>query len=78
MADSKTDETDANDPSLVVIDALDRMDVKALSYIQLRRLHAEMTHALDEVVSETQLRAENDNAGDTVRVPVPEKQEKES
>ena len=52
-----------------VIEALDQLDVKALSYVQLRRFYQLMTDAMDGVAKELELRKEEDNEGDTVRVP---------
>ena len=70
MAKSKTSKTDVQDPSCKVIQAIDQVDLKALSYTQLRRLHATAIQAVDDVNEELKLRAEDDNAGDTVRIPV--------
>lgn len=71
MTDSKKSASDAQDPSHDIIQAMDQVDLKALSYIQLRRLYATVTQAVDDVNEELELRAEDDNAGDTVKVPVP-------
>ena len=49
MAGQSTRETDIHDLSLSVIHALAMVDVKVLSYIQLRRLYAALTHARDDV-----------------------------
>jgi len=70
MAKSKTIKTGIQDPSSEVIQAIDQVDLKALSYIQLRRLYATVMQAVDDVDEELKLRAQEDNAGDTVRVPV--------
>lgn len=70
MAKSKTTKTGIQDPSSEVIQAIDQVDLKALSYIQLRRLYATVMQAVDDVDEELKLRAQEDNAGDTVRVPV--------
>ena len=71
MAKSKTGKTDVRDLSSEVIQAIDQLDLKALSYVQLRRLNATVMQAVGDVNEELTLRAEDDNAGDTVRVPVP-------
>ncbi|MFQ5549353.1 MAG: hypothetical protein ACE5FV_13740 [Woeseia sp.] len=71
MAESETTQTDILDPSLGVIQALERLDVKSLSYIQLRRLYAVLMDAVDQLARDVEARKEKDNAGDTVRVPVP-------
>ncbi len=70
MAKSKTSKTEIQDPSSEVIQAIDQVDLKALSYIQLRRLYATVMQAVDDVDEELKFRAQEDNAGDTVRVPV--------
>ena len=71
MTDSKTSETDAQDVLQDAIQAIEQVDLKTLSYIQLRRLYAIVTQAVDNVNEELTIRADEDNAGDTVRVPVP-------
>jgi hypothetical protein len=71
MADSKTSQSDVQDASQDVVQAIQQVDLKALSYIQLRRLYATVMQAIDDVNEELTIRAEEDNAGDTVRVPVP-------
>lgn len=73
VTNSKTSGTDAQDPLLGVAHAVDQIDLKTLSYIQLRHLHAALMDAADKVSSETEARSAEDNAGDTVRVPVPPK-----
>ena len=70
MAKSITSKTDVQDPSSEVIQAIDQVDLKKFSYIQLRRLYATVMQAVDEVSEELKLRAAADNAGDTVKVPV--------
>lgn len=69
MVGRNTHESDVHDLSLSVIHALAMVDVKALSYMQLRRLYAALTHALEDVEKETQFRTENGNSGDTVNLP---------
>ena len=63
--------TDMQDPSQSAIQAIEQIDLKALSYIQLRRLYATVMQAVENVSEELTVRAEEDNGGDTVRVPVP-------
>ncbi len=70
MAKSMKTDTGRKDPSLDTIQAIEKTDLKALSYIQLRRLYATVMQAVDEVSVELKLRAAEDNAGDTVKVPV--------
>jgi hypothetical protein len=69
MVGRNTHESDVHDLSLSVIHALAMVDVKALSYMQLRRLFAALTHALEDVERETTLRSERSSSGDTVSVP---------
>jgi len=71
MAKSKSSANEVQDPSQVAIQAIEQIDLKALSYIQLRRLYATVMQTVDEVSDELTVRAEEDNGGDTVRVPVP-------
>ena len=69
MSDATIHETNVHDLSLGVIHALAMVDVKVLSYVQLRRLYAALKHSIDDVAQEAERRTENDKAGDTVRVP---------
>lgn len=71
IIDADTRETDIHDLSLGAIHALGMLDVKALSYVQLRRLNAALLHAGDDVNREIRTRTEEDLSGDTVRVPSP-------
>jgi hypothetical protein len=72
MADHSTRETDIHDLSLSVIHALAMVDVKVLSYMQLRRLFAALTHARDDVEQETLRRTDGGVAGDTVTLRRPD------
>ena len=70
--DNSTYETDVNDLSLGVIEALREVDVKALSYVQLRRLYAALVAATNEVDEEIARRSETTNVlGETVRIQSP-------
>lgn len=71
MVERSTHESDVHDLSLGVIHALAMVDVKALSYVQLRRLYASLTHALEDVQAETIRRSEAAETGDTVNVRRP-------
>lgn len=71
MANQHTHETDVHDLSLSVIHALAMVDVKVLSYMQLRRLYAALTHARDGVEQETLRRTDGGLSGDTVDLPRP-------
>jgi hypothetical protein len=71
MVDRNTHESDVHDLSLGVIHALAMVDVKVLSYVQLRRLYAALAHALADVEEEANRRSENTDTGDTVNVRRP-------
>ena len=71
MTNSDTLDTDIHDLSLGTIHALAILDVKVLSYLQLRRLNAALIKASEAVSKETMVRAASDNGGDTVSVPSP-------
>ena len=71
MAKSKTSKTDVQDPSVEIIQAIDGVDLKAFSFVQLRRLCAALMQTAADVDEELKVRSENDSDGDTVRVPVP-------
>lgn len=71
MSNSRTHETDVHDLSLGVIHALAMLDVKVLSYVQLRRLNAALIHAGEDVAQETARRTEGNGNDDTVRVRAP-------
>ncbi len=70
MAKSKKTDTGRTDPSLETIQAIEKTDLKALSYLQLRRLHATVTQTVTDLDEELKLRSEDDGVGDTVRIPV--------
>lgn len=72
MDDYSTRETDIHDLSLSVIHALAMVDVKVLSYMQLRRLYAALTHARDDVEQETLRRTDGGLSGDTVNIRRPD------
>ena len=76
MADSDTQKTDLHDLSLNVIHALALLDVKQLSYVQLRRLYAALTHAVEDVAKETAERSGDEADGDTVRVKIPSRKKR--
>jgi len=71
MTESTSGDTDVHDLSHGVIHALATLDVSALSSEQLRRLNAALLHAGEDVAREIRNRADDDPAGDTVRVPSP-------
>ncbi len=70
MAKSKKAKTDAKDPSLQTIQAIEQADLKAFSYTQLQCLRKTIMQAIDDINEELTLRSADDNAGDTVRIPV--------
>jgi hypothetical protein len=72
MAGHSTRETDIHDLSLSVIHALAMVDVKVLSYMQLRRLYAALTHAREDVEQETLRRTDGGLSGDTVNIRRPD------
>jgi hypothetical protein len=65
-------ETLETDPSSAVVETLERIDLKTLSFIQLKRLYNVLQQASAEVDIEFRRRAEEDSAGDTVRVQTPD------
>ena len=71
MTETAKHETLEIDPTSGVVESLEQLDLKALSFIQLRRLHAVLGQASLEIDNESALRSANDNSGDTVRVPSP-------
>ncbi len=71
MTDSKAGKIAVQDPSLEIIHAIDQADLKAFSFVQLRRLYTALMQTAADVDEELKVRSEKDNAGDTVRVPVP-------
>ncbi len=72
MGDPKH-ETDTHDLTLGVIHAVKMLDVTALSYVQLRRLNAALTHLSTEVDKEIAKRSEVETLGKTVRISSPRK-----
>ncbi len=68
MSESTTQNPVDNDSTKNITDALETLDVSALSDVQLRRLHAALTYMHEALAKETESRAENDDSGDTVRV----------
>jgi hypothetical protein len=71
MSETAQHQIGAQNSSLAAVDALSTLDLTGLSYIQLHRLHKVLLRVCDDVARETEMRAENDNSGDTVRVPSP-------
>ena len=71
MANANTQTREILDASAAVIDELRSLEVKSLSYVQLRRLNAALIYASQAVANESAARAENVLGGDTVRVTTP-------
>jgi hypothetical protein len=72
MSETAKHKTVKQDQSLSIINALAMLELKSLSFVQLKRLQKALRHACDDVGKETDRRADSDNSGDTVRVPSPE------
>lgn len=53
-----------------LIDALDRLDINSLSFVQLRKLNAALSDKLERVGAISADRSAEDTLGDTVRVAV--------
>lgn len=66
-------ETGVHDLALGVIHALKMVDVKALSYVQLRRLYASLVHTCNLVDEEIAERSGGNVLGETVRITSPKK-----
>jgi hypothetical protein len=64
MMQSMTDKADQ------LIDTLDSVDFKSMSFVQLRRLNAALADASERVAAITANRSSDDTSGDTVRVAV--------
>jgi hypothetical protein len=54
-----------------LIDAMDRLDIKYLSFVQLRKLNSALSDTLERVTAISADRSSEDTLGDTVRVAVP-------
>jgi hypothetical protein len=54
-----------------LIDALDQVEAKSLSFVQLRRLNAALSDTLEKIAAVSANRSADDTLGDTVRVAVP-------
>lgn len=67
-------ETDVHDLALGVIHALKMVDVKAMSYVQLRRLYASLVHTCNLVDEEIIERSGVESLGSTVRTTSPKEE----
>ena len=71
MAASKNSKAEEKDATLDVIQAIEQLDLKSTSFVQLRRLYTAATQVATNIDEELKLRSADDHEGDTVRVPVP-------
>ena len=71
MSQTAQHRTENDDATLGAVNALATMDLAGLSYIQLKRLQKVLRQAGQDVGAEIERRAEQDNSGDTVKVPSP-------
>lgn len=62
-------ENKPKDPSAALLNAMDGLDVGALSYVQLGLLQKATQNTLDVLAKESARRAAEDDAGDTVVIP---------
>lgn len=58
-----------NDAANATSEQLAQVNLKSMSFVQLRRLHKVLTQSATEIDREIASRAEADNFGDTVTVP---------
>lgn len=72
MSETASHKTAIQDQSLGIINALAMLELKSLSFVQLKRLQKALRHACEDVTKETDRRTDSDSSGDTVRVPSPE------
>ena len=63
--------TDPNFNDSDLVEALEKLDIKKMSYVQLRRLNAALLHTSDLVARESAMRADDNLSGDTVRFTSP-------
>ena len=71
MAASKNSKAEDKDATLDVIQAIDQLDLKSSSFVQLRRLYTAAMQVATDIDEELKQRSADDVEGDTVRVPVP-------
>ncbi len=71
MAASKNSKAEEMDTALDVVQAIDQLDLKTSSFVQLRRLYTAAMQVAADIDEELKLRSTDDHEGDTVRVPVP-------
>ena len=71
MSETAQHKIDGQDSSLEAIEALSALDLKQLSFVQLKRLQKILERASDDIQAESRRRADTDSSGDTVKVPSP-------
>jgi hypothetical protein len=54
-----------------ISDALDNLDIKSMSFVQLRRLNAALSDAIERIAAASASRSCDDTLGDTVRTAIP-------
>ncbi len=59
------------DQSMDLVRLLDALDLRALSFVQLKRLQTALRNASEGITRESARRSEDGASGDTVRVPSP-------
>lgn len=72
MSETAAHKTEGQDQSLAIINSLAMLDLKSLSFVQLKRLQKALQHACEDIGMESDVRAAADNSGDTVKVQSPE------
>jgi len=71
MSETAKHETLETDPASGVVGKLEKLDLSALSFTQLRRLRSALKHAFSAVDKESERRSAEESSGDTVRIPSP-------
>jgi len=69
MSETVEHETLENDAAKATAELLAQLNLKSLSFVQLRRLQKVLTQAAKEIDQEIKDRAEADKFGDTITVP---------
>lgn len=72
MSQTAAHNTEGQDQTLSIINSLAMLDLKSLSFLQLKQLLKALQHAAKDVSRETASRAETDVSGDTVKVQSPD------
>ena len=72
MSRTAAHNTEGQDQTLSIINSLAMLDLKSLSFLQLKQLQKALRHAADDIKREAEDRAETDVSGDTVKVQSPD------